>query len=194
MQSTRPGATELDLGPRRSTDLRNGLIAVAGPLVIVGIAYLLWSVSDRLLYVGPMDRATFGWLVVIPIWAVTPFAAGHLWHRLDFEAPGTAAIVCGLVIGGIAATTFWLDVSSPGSCQFGAARQPAEWLIPAAIFGIIIGGGFTSACLIAAGLVRSDGQLLGLILSVIIQVAVPVLSSIYLFVVTFNAICLRPPA
>ena len=39
-------------------------IAMLTPLVGVALAYGLWWISDRLLYIGPLDRATFGWLVV----------------------------------------------------------------------------------------------------------------------------------
>jgi hypothetical protein len=50
-------------------------LAIVAPLVVVDVAYLLWAVSDRLLYVGPLDRATFGWLVVVPVWLAAPIAA-----------------------------------------------------------------------------------------------------------------------
>ncbi|MBA2373099.1 MAG: hypothetical protein H0V74_02700, partial [Chloroflexi bacterium] len=38
----------------------------AVPLALVALAYALWWLSDRLGYIGPLDRAAFGWAVVIP--------------------------------------------------------------------------------------------------------------------------------
>ncbi len=57
--------------------------AVLVPLALVGLAYVLWWISDRLLYVGPLDRAAFGWVVVVPVWIAAPVAAGFVWRTLD---------------------------------------------------------------------------------------------------------------
>src|SRR5437773_887043 len=53
-------------------------VGVAVPLALVVLAYFLWQVSDRLLYIGPLDRAAFEWSVVIPIWIGAPVAAGSV--------------------------------------------------------------------------------------------------------------------
>ena len=77
--------------------------AASTPLLVVGLAGTLWFISDRLLYIGPLDRATFGWLVVVPIWAAAPAAAGYAWRRLAVGAQARAAIIGGLLVGGVAA-------------------------------------------------------------------------------------------
>jgi hypothetical protein len=59
------------------------LVAAAAPLAIVALAYALWWISDRLLDIGPLDRAAFGWAVVIPIWLAAPIVAGFIWSRLS---------------------------------------------------------------------------------------------------------------
>jgi hypothetical protein len=67
-------------------------IGIAGPLGTIGLAYVLWWVSDRLLYVGPLVRATFGWLVVMPVWWLSPAVAAFLWRRLPPRPTKVAAI------------------------------------------------------------------------------------------------------
>jgi len=38
-----------------------GFVAgVVAPLAVAAAAYVLWWVSDQLLYIGPFDRAAFG--------------------------------------------------------------------------------------------------------------------------------------
>lgn len=69
---------------------RNGAhlaLGVAASLATVALGYALWSVSDRLLYIGPLDRAAFGWAVVVPVWALAPVAAALAWRRLTPAAP-----------------------------------------------------------------------------------------------------------
>jgi hypothetical protein len=39
------------------------VIGVAASLAAVALVYLVWWISDRLVFIRPVDRATFGWLV-----------------------------------------------------------------------------------------------------------------------------------
>ncbi len=66
------------------------LFALIAPVLVVGAAYALWWISDRLLYVGPLDRAQFGWLVVVPTLLAAPVVAGVAWAGLD-ERPAIGA-------------------------------------------------------------------------------------------------------
>ena len=119
---------------------------MAAPLAGVALAYALWWISDRLLYVGPLDRATFGWLVVVPVWSLTPVLAAFAWRRLNPGQTVAVAAAVGLVLSASAALLFWLAAAAP-NCQFGAVRSPAEWVVPSLIIGLVIGGGFAAACL-----------------------------------------------
>lgn len=76
---------------------RLGRVAAAAmlPLAGAGLAYLLSWVSDRLLYIGPFDRAAFGWFVVVPVWALTPLAAAVAWRAIDARDAAWAAAVAG---------------------------------------------------------------------------------------------------
>ena len=129
-------------------------IGVAIPLAGVGLTYLLWWISDRLVVIGPIDRATFGWLVVVPIWALTPTMAAYAWRRFEPEDTWLIAAVVGLVIATLAALLFWLAVAFP-DCEFGAVRTSAQSILPSTILGVVIGADFAGTCLGSTALLRS---------------------------------------
>jgi hypothetical protein len=172
--------------------LRRILVAIAAPLAGVGTAYLLWQISDRLLYIGPVDRATFGWLVVVPVWALSPLLAALVWGRLATKETYLAAAALGLTIAVVAAILFWFALAFP-QCDFGALRTPVEWIGPAAVVGMVVGGGFAAICLLTLAVARGGhrlralltaaGSAFGLIFATVL-VAVP-------FVLSGG--CMRPP-
>lgn len=128
-------------------------LGVAVPLALVALAYALWWMSDRLLYIGPLDRAAFGWGVVIPVWLAAPFAAGFAWRGLTSRAESTAAVIVGTVIAGVAAVLFWQSVAYPG-CEYGATHAPGDWVLPSLVLGAMIGGGLAVSGLIASRFAR----------------------------------------
>ncbi len=147
-------AVNIDSG--RSPSLaRLGRVAAAAmlPLAGAGLAYLLSWVSDRLLYIGPFDRAAFGWFVVVPVWALTPLAGAVAWRAIDARDAAWAAAVAGLVISAVATSLFWLAVAFP-ACDFGAMRTPAESILPSLVVGVVVGGGFAATCLATTAVLR----------------------------------------
>jgi hypothetical protein len=128
-------------------------LAALVPLVGAALAYALWWISDRLLYVGPLDRAQFGWLVVVPVWSLTPVATAFAWRTLGGPVRATAAGVIGFILAVVSAALFWSASAFP-NCEFGAVRSPGEWVIPSAIVGLVIGGGFAIVCLGATAAAR----------------------------------------
>ena len=146
-------------GPSLRTSLRLAL-GIAVPLVIVALAWGLWWISDQLLYIGPLDRATFGWAVVIPIWLAAPVAAGFAWSRLSTRDGTLAALVVGIAIGLIAAAVFWQSVIHPDCVP---TRTPADWLLPSLLLGGSIGGGLAASALLSSRLVR-QGRRLGAVI------------------------------
>ena len=48
-------------------DVGRLVLAALLPLAVLGVVYAIWWISDRLVIIGPIDRATFGWLVVVPL-------------------------------------------------------------------------------------------------------------------------------
>jgi hypothetical protein len=138
--------------PRSANPVR-AAIAVLTPLLGVAIAYVLLWVSDRLLYIGPLDRAKFGWLVVVPIWSLTPVAAALAWRPLDSRQSAAISGVTGLILSAASAVLVWLG-NAFTNCQYGAVRTPAEWIGPSVAVGLVIGGGFAITCLITTVLMR----------------------------------------
>ncbi len=67
--------TVSDRGPVPGQAIRLGL-GIAAPFGVVALAYALWWISDRLLYIGPFDRVSFGRAVVVPVWVMTAVVAG----------------------------------------------------------------------------------------------------------------------
>lgn len=129
------------------------VLAVGAPLALVALSYGLWSVSDRLVQIGPLDRAAFGWIVVMPVFVATPIVAGFAWSGL---LPRTAALAAGVVaatITAVAAVLFWQAVAYP-DCEFGAIRSPLDWAVPSLLLGGVIGGGLAVSGLVATTFAR----------------------------------------
>lgn len=170
-----------------------GALAVAVPLAVAGVAYGLWFLSDRLLYIGPLDRATFGWLVVVPVWAAAPAAAGLVWPRLSSAAQWIVAAMCGLVVGAAVTVLLWLDVTAP-DCQFGPVRGPVDWSVPAIAVGLLIGGGFAIAGVVATRLVAAGRPWLALFGGATIQLGAAALAILSFWSQMISGVCQRPPA
>jgi hypothetical protein len=129
-------------------------LGVVVPLSVVVVAYGLWWISDRLLYIGPLDRATFGWVVVVPVWASAPIAAAFAWRGLSEGRTAGAALVVGCATAAAAALLFWLAGAHP-DCQFGATRLASDWILPSLIVGAVIGAGPPVSGLMAVALLRN---------------------------------------
>jgi hypothetical protein len=138
--------------PTRRTGARL-LIYVALPLAIVALAYVLWWISDRLLYIGPLDRAAFGWAVVIPVWLAAPVVAGFTWSRLSRWEVRLAAAVLGTTVGAAAAVLFWQAVANP-DCEFGPTRTAAQWVGSSVFVGGAIGAGIAASAVLASSFAR----------------------------------------
>lgn len=167
-------------------------LGVAVPLAVVALAYMLWSISDRLLYIGPLDRAAFGWLVVIPIWIAAPIAAGFIWRFVPPRRAVIAALLVGSTISGVAAGLFWQSIAHP-SCAYGAARAPGDWTLPSLALGLVIGGGLAISGLVAAIFVRGGRPWRAIVVGAGAE-AVMVLAAIVLGgVILIGPGCQRPP-
>ena len=163
-------------------------VALAAPLLVVGLAALLAVISDRLLYIGPIDRATFGWLVVIPLWASAPIAAGFGWQRLTARARTIGASACALAVGIPVAALLWHDAAFP-NCP--PDREPAAWLVPAIAIGVLVGAGFGFMTVVAVEGVRGGHPWRAWILTAAVQVALVFAAAVLVFTLFFG-ICQRP--
>src|SRR5436190_8679571 len=103
--------------------LRDIVVAVLAPVAVAAVSWVLWRISDTLLYVGLLDRAQFAWGVVIPIWLAVPVVAAFLWRRLTRPHAIEAAVALNVVIGAVAAWLLWRATTAI-DCQFGPAYGP----------------------------------------------------------------------
>jgi hypothetical protein len=170
-----------------------GFVAgVAVPLGVVAAAYALWWVSDRLLYIGPFDRAAFGWAVVIPVWLAAPIAAAFAWHRFTSRDSIIAAGVVAATVSLAAAILFWQSVSSP-NCEFGAIRTPLDWVLPSAILGAVIGSGLGISALLASRVVQSGRRWQGAVIGVSTEAVMVLVAILVAGMMLVGAGCQRPP-
>ena len=102
-KSNRPGAFRIDLRmddcpmQRTPTHIQPSRLALAVmvPLVLLAVAYVAGAISNALITIGPLDRAAFGWLVVAPLWCLTPGITGLYWARLSPTVRRlAAALIC----------------------------------------------------------------------------------------------------
>ena len=168
--------------------LVNGPLAVLAPLLVVALAYGLALLSNVLLSIGPLDRATFGWAVVVPTWAAAPIVAGIAWRAR--ERRGDLALASGVILAAIVAISIGMDVVS-ADCTFGPSQTPIQWWFQSILLGGAVGGGFAFNLYVAAGRVQADHPWQALVVGAIGQVAV-LLIGFMLSLTLFFGICQRP--
>ena len=164
----------------------------AVPLAVAATAYALWWLSDRLLYIGPLDLAAFGWIIVIPVWLAAPVAAAFAWRRFTSAESTIAAGVVAATIGITAAILFWQSVSSP-NCDFGAIRTPSEFVLPSMILGAVIGGGLAVSALLALRAVQTGHLWQGVIIGASTEAVMVVVAILVAGMTLMGSGCQRPP-
>ncbi len=167
-------------------------LGVAVPVALVALAYALWWISDRLLYIGPLDRATFGWAVVIPVWLAAPVAAGFAWRGLTSWTRNVAALVVGALVAGVAAVLFWQSVAYP-TCEYGATHTPAEWILPSLVLGAVIGGGLAISALVTSAVVRQGRPWLAVVLGAGTELVLVFAAILTAGIMLAGPGCQRPP-
>jgi hypothetical protein len=169
-------------------------IATLTPFVGAGLAYVLWWISNERVVIGPLDRAKFGWLVVAPVWSLTPVAAAYAWRALSGRQAAAIAAVVGLILTLVAAALFWAAMAFP-DCQFGAVRMPAELILPSLFVGAVIGGGFAASCLACTTVLRGGHRWIALLVGAgagfLLIFAAVLAASLVIGIGT--GICQRPP-
>ncbi len=91
----------------------------AAPLLLV-CAVLAWYVSDRLVLIGPFDRAQVGWVIVVPLIAIAPGVAALVERRTALVrqsrrvVAGVAIAIVAFVVVGLALTVTYLDCHPVG--------------------------------------------------------------------------------
>jgi len=129
-------------------------VGIALPLLILSLAYGLWLISDQLLYIGPLDRAAFGWVVVVPLWLSAPVVAGFVWKSLSRRQARFAALILGFLISAAAALAYWQSIGTPFDCGFGTVIPALNFLPQTLIVGVLVGGGLALDGLLVARLAQ----------------------------------------
>ncbi len=130
-------------------------LGIAVPIAFVGAASGLAWVGNQALTVGPLDRATFGWVVVVPLWLIAPVAAGFAWRSLGGRQTRRVALAVGSIIGAAAALVFWQWIGTPFDCGFGTVIAPINFVPQTLVVGIVIGGGLALDALLVRELARA---------------------------------------
>lgn len=143
-------------------------VAIVVPLVLLALVYGLWLAIDIAVQIGPFDRATIGWATVMPLWFASPALAAWLWRRLPSIDAGRVAAAVGLILTLAATWILWSAVvSDMAGCETSPRSTEAGFLGPAALLGLLVGGGWAISAFLAAGLARSGRPWAGLAVAVI---------------------------
>jgi len=163
-------------------------VGIAGPLGVVALAYILWWVSDRLLYIGPFDRAAFGWAVVMPLWWLSPAVAALLWRRLPPRGHTIAAAAIATSLAAFAVVLMWTTLGREmDACPNGPRTPLGQLAVPIVLIGLLIGGGWavsarTASSMVRGGLVwRGLGAGVGLLVAATFAVIVGAALALVLF-------------
>lgn len=167
-------------------------LGVALPVADLAILYALWWVSDRLGQIGPLDRATFGWTVLAPLWVSVPVVAGLAWRRLPDRTSLTASLSFGAVAAASAPVLFMQSVVSP-VCEFGATKAPSDWLLPSVLVGLVFGGGLAASGLATTRTFRQERPWRALIVGVTGGLVVAFAAILVAVVALVGPGCQRPP-
>jgi hypothetical protein len=141
------------------TEGRSGIagmvVGVAGPLAFFALLYGLWLASDRLVHVGPLDRGSFFWVVLLPLWCLSPSLAALLWRgHPGPDGARLVAVAVGLVLAVVASAILWLaGTTDQDACKFGPRTGAPGLIVPMGSLGILIGGGWALNAILAASVV-----------------------------------------
>ena len=115
-------------------------VAIAPLLVVAGIALI--QISNELLYIGPLDRAAFGWSVPIPMILLAPATAGVV-ARWTGEGIARAALVATAIgLGVFLVATMTASIDRIG-CDIVTSK--VQVLLQVAPIGLLTSGAFVVA-------------------------------------------------
>lgn len=162
-------------------------VAVAIPLALLALAYALWAISDRLLWIGPFDRAAFGWIVVAPLSWLAPGIAGLAWSGM----PASRRLVAALIVGGLVAVVSAALVANAIDFAKCAPVSSIAEVLPASLaIGVVIGLGPALGALVAASVA---GRMSGLSRVAAAVVTGGVIGFVGLFAAVLTFVFFFPP-
>ena len=167
------------------------LVAVLVPIAVVAVAYGLWWISDRLVIIGPLDRAQFGWLVVIPMFAAAPIVGAFLWAGLNTRTAAIAGLAAACVVGLAGAYLFWRSVEDPG-CGTGNRFTPESWIVPSLVLGALFGASVGVSGVLGARFVRARRYLVAVAATVGVELLLWIAMLAFITPFLATGMCERP--
>jgi len=160
-----------------------------GPLVYAG-GIAVWWLSDRLLVIGPFDRAQIGWLLVVPMLALGPGLAGlaeavpHLAQLSRRLALATA------VITGVSVAAWIATNTTQVGCR--PVTSPLDVLWQSIVTGVLASLAFFGGYVVAAAQ-ASDHPLAAVVGGAVTWLVIGAADVLLLLVVLFPALSCAPP-
>lgn len=126
------------------------IVGVAGPAALFAALFALWLASDRFVHIGPLDRGAFFWVVLLPLWCLSPAVAAWLWHWLGPDVVQPAAVLVGLGLAVVAGVILWYaGTADQSTCEFGPRTDAPGLIVPMGGLGVLIGTGWAFGALVA---------------------------------------------
>jgi hypothetical protein len=148
------------------------------PLLLL-LALAIWFVSDRLVVIGPFDRATIGWAVVLPLLVVAPGTAALAGSSSTSQGlarlvVAVTSIVTGMiVVFGLASAITFVD------CR--PATGPLEVVPRTLPTAFVFGSGFAISVAAAWGPALHGRRLVAVIVGAAVWIVAAVLGLLALF-------------
>ena len=173
---------------RRSRSLAT--LVVAPSLLVLAVA--IWFVSDRLVVIGPFDRAKIAWAVVLPLLALAPGVAalagsGSTSPGLARLVVAVTSIVTGIVVVfGLASAITFID------CR--PATGPLEVVPRTLPTAFVFGIGFAISAAAAWGTALHGRRLVAVAVGAAVWIVMAAIG-LFAFFVSFPPLsCGAPPA
>jgi hypothetical protein len=171
---------------RRSRSLATLIVAPA--LLVLAVA--VWFVSDRLVVIGPFDRAKIAWAVVLPLLAIAPGAAALAGSRTTsaglarLVVAGTSIVTALFVVFGLAAAITFVD------CR--PATGPLEVVPRTLPTAFVLGIGFAISVAAAWGPALHGRRLVAVVVGAAVWIVAAVLG-LFAFFVSFPPLSCGAP-
>lgn len=132
-------------------------------LLLTLLSYLVWTRSyNGSSTVGPFDSTIFFWAIALPLWLLAPVSAGYVWQSLARGNSYVGGALYGVAVGIGSAFWFWQASIRP-DCSTGSVNTSLDWVFPAVLVGLAIGGGPALTSVLVARVTRTTGPWIGVL-------------------------------
>ncbi|HEX7948904.1 MAG TPA: hypothetical protein VF494_01040 [Candidatus Limnocylindrales bacterium] len=141
--------------------------------------------------IGPFDRATFGWVFVIPVWLAAPIAAAFLWRALLPDEARWFALAYGLIVSTLVAGLFWQSAAGQ-SCETAPIRSATDWILPSLVIGVVVGASLGLSSAVATVAAHDGKPVLAVVEGVGIELVMALLALLVVTSIVMTGGCQRP--